>query len=441
MHERPRDAWPASRDEFVALFATHEPVVFRAAASGWLPGQATDAGVIPWLVETIGHRRVPVTVVLPGDEGLIGAAPSASRKVKHALGGTRLFSEFAAELQRPAGGFALYMQSVRVDTELPELQRHLSLSVADAPFAGEWRAWIGTGDHHVAMHWDISENFFCLLEGRKRFHLCPFDALPDAYIGPLEGNEYGTVASVVDPRRPDLARYPRFGGVLRQSETIELEPGDVLYLPCTWFHWVESIGVNVSVNYWMKDVSQDARQAARNVFLHGLLHLRTLPAHWRQHWKTLFDTFVFETEGPPYAHLNDAEQGFAGAPTPERLRQVRQAIDVLEEQTRADRVAQVDGVSGAYRLGSSLIMRCAGDGQIAIKNAGSAREQIVPAVLVPALSQLSRPTPSREIVSMLLSIDPDLTEGEAVERLRHLVTSELLVRCETVAHSRQAVRS
>jgi hypothetical protein len=42
---------------------------------------------------------------------------------------------------------------------------------------------------------------------------------------------------------------------------------------------------------------------------------------------------------------------------------------------------------------------------------------------------------------MLLSLDPDLTEGDAVERLKQLVTSQLLIRCETVAHSRQPVRS
>lgn len=433
MEERPREAWPSNRDEFIDLFNKHEPVVFREAASGWLPGQATGLGVLPWLVETVGHRRVPVTVVLPGDDGLLGAHPAPSRKAKHSLDGTRLFSEFAAELRRPLAGFALYMQSVRIDPELPEVQPYLALPLAHVPFRGEWRAWVGTGDHHVALHWDTSENFFCLLEGRKRFHLCPFDVLPSAYIGPLEGNEYGSVASVVDPRRPDLSRYPRFSEVLRRSETTELNAGDVLYLPCSWFHWVESIGVNVSVNYWMRDTTSEARRAAKNAFLRALLHLRGMPRHWRDHWKTLFDAFVFEVEGPPYAHLNDGDQGFAGRPTAQRLRQLTESIEALEEQATADRVSQIDLDTGTYRFTPSVIMRYAGEGQVAIKDSGGTREHILPAAMIPALSRFVRPMKARDIVSMLLATDRELSEGDAVERLRWLVAAQLLTRCEIVS--------
>jgi hypothetical protein len=431
MQERPAKAWPASSDEFIDLFNTHEPVVFREGASRWLPGQGTDLGVIPWLVDTIGHRRVPVTVVLPGDGGLLGAHPGTVGSGKRSVDGHRLFSEFAAELRRPTDGFALYMQSVRVDAELPELQQHLALPLAHLPLRGEWRTWIGTGDHHVALHWDTSENFFCLLQGRKRFHLCPFDVLPSAYIGPLEGNEYGTVASVVDPRTPDLRRYPRFIEVLERSETIQLDPGDVLYLPCTWFHWVESIGVNVSVNYWMRDVPGEARRAAQDVFLRALLHLRSMPPHWRNFWKKLLDTFVFEVDGLPYPHLSDEDQGFAGIPTEKRLKQLRDSIQALAKQATADRMSQADLETGVYRLAPSVVMRYAGEGQVAMKDAGSGREQVVPATMIPALSQFVRPMKARDVVSMLLS-DPALSEDDAVERLRKLVAAQLLIRCEMV---------
>ena len=51
--------------------------------------------------------------------------------------------------------------------------------------------------------------------------------------------------SAVDWARPDLNKYPDFAK-LRLLETILL-PGDVIYLPTAWFHYIVSLDFNVQV--------------------------------------------------------------------------------------------------------------------------------------------------------------------------------------------------
>src|SRR3546814_7168431 len=46
-------------------------------------------------------------------------------------------------------------------------------------------------------------------------------------------------------------RYPRFEGARGRAVTIDLDPGDALYLPKLWWHQVEARdAVNLLVNYW-----------------------------------------------------------------------------------------------------------------------------------------------------------------------------------------------
>eukprot|EP00039_Didymoeca_costata_P005960 m.86178 g.86178 ORF g.86178 m.86178 type:complete len:179 (-) comp13047_c0_seq2:29-565(-) len=54
--------------------------------------------------------------------------------------------------------------------------------------------------------------------------------------------------SQVDFNNPDLERFSEF----RNAKGVEatLEPGDVLYIPRTWFHHIISLDHTVSVNFW-----------------------------------------------------------------------------------------------------------------------------------------------------------------------------------------------
>ncbi len=50
---------------------------------------------------------------------------------------------------------------------------------------------------------------------------------------------------------PGDPRYPRFEPVRARAPSVELAPGDALYLPKLWWHAVEATDpFNVLVNYW-----------------------------------------------------------------------------------------------------------------------------------------------------------------------------------------------
>lgn len=42
----------------------------------------------------------------------------------------------------------------------------------------------------------------------------------------------------VDLDKPDLNRFPRFGEI--RGMEVALEPGEVLYIPNYWWHYIES---------------------------------------------------------------------------------------------------------------------------------------------------------------------------------------------------------
>lgn len=56
--------------------------------------------------------------------------------------------------------------------------------------------------------------------------------------------------SQVDCERPDLARFPKF--VEAQYWECVVKPGDLLYIPPKFWHYVRSLAVSFSVSFWWK---------------------------------------------------------------------------------------------------------------------------------------------------------------------------------------------
>jgi hypothetical protein len=323
------EEWPLETAPLERLAIRHEPTVFRGLVRSWLPWEAGEGGsALDWLNSKIGHRVVPVSVGLPGDTGYVGGSLGRASTAT-TLDGRRAFRDLAREMARELDhptGHRLYIQSLRIDSFAPELNGLLKLPAAQLPTGGHWRAWIGTGDHHGYLHVDGTENLFCVLAGTKTFLLCPFDVLPDIYVGPLEGGPYKSPASIVDPWGPELKQFPRMSHGLEQAVTVTLQAGDAMYLPSEWWHSVQSYGFNFSMNYWWYDIVEKARTEAELAFCQALLSIRSLPGHWREFWKVLYENFVFLSHGEPYSHLPAEEQGFAGKPTPERIAFLRARI-------------------------------------------------------------------------------------------------------------------
>ncbi|KAM5281103.1 HSPB1-associated protein 1 [Ctenodactylus gundi] len=119
--------------------------------------------------------------------------------------------------------------------------------------------WIGSLGAHTPCHLDsYGCNLVLQVEGRKIWHLFPPEDTPFLYPTRIPYEE-SSVFSKVSVVNPDLERFPQFQRARRHVVT--LRPGQVLFVPRHWWHYVESIDpVTVSINSW---IEQDEDHLAR----------------------------------------------------------------------------------------------------------------------------------------------------------------------------------
>jgi hypothetical protein len=185
--------------------------------------------------------------------------------------------------------------------------------------------WIGNRTC-IAPHFDNTENLACVVGGRRRFTMFPPDQIRNLYVGPLDLTPAGQPVSLVDIRRPDLDRFPRFAEAAAVAECAELAPGDAVYIPALWWHHVEALeDFNVLVNYWWRDVP-DYFDSPSSSLLHCLLTLKSLPPEQRRAWKSVFDYLIFQSDGTALDHLPPEVQGLFGDLTAARAERIRSLL-------------------------------------------------------------------------------------------------------------------
>lgn len=111
--------------------------------------------------------------------------------------------------------------------------------------------WIGSMGAHTPCHLDTYGcNLVFQVQGRKRWHLFPPEDTPFLYPTRIPYEE-SSVFSKINVVNPDLKRFPQFQKARRHMVT--LSPGQVLFVPRHWWHYVESIDrVTVSINSWIE---------------------------------------------------------------------------------------------------------------------------------------------------------------------------------------------
>ena len=217
--------------------------------------------------------------------------------------------------------FAIAVQSQVLPQLLPGFAEANRVALIDS--AVQPRIWMGNAIQ-VAPHFDLTENIGVVMAGRRRFTLFPPDQLPNLYPGPLEFTPAGTPVSMVDPHKPDLARYPLYAEAAKFAQAAVLEEGDGIYIPFHWWHGVDSLArFNAFVNYWWNP-AQPGVGKPYDALMHALYAFRGLPEDQRAAWRMVFDNFVFG--GDPVAHLPEHAKGVLGPITPEKLARMRATL-------------------------------------------------------------------------------------------------------------------
>ena len=178
--------------------------------------------------------------------------------------------------------------------------------------------WIGNRGR-TATHWDLPQNIATVVHGERRFTLFPPDQLDNLYIGPVDFTLAGQPISLVDLHDPDYETYPRFRHALEQAQTAVLGPGDAIYIPSMWFHNVDNLSrLGVLVNTWWRE-SKPWMFTPLFTMYHALLSMRDLPDDEKEHWRRMFDHYIFEKNGKPMEHVPEHARGVFQDITPRRV--------------------------------------------------------------------------------------------------------------------------
>lgn len=115
---------------------------------------------------------------------------------------------------------------------------------------GQVNFWLGRANVTAHTHYDTSYNFHFVAQGRKRFILLPPRSYSRLKLYPCLHQLYRQ-ASVDILAEEDLA------GFLREESgmVVDLEDGDVLYIPPYWFHCVVTLNTTISLNIWSQSES------------------------------------------------------------------------------------------------------------------------------------------------------------------------------------------
>lgn len=165
-------------------------------------------------------------------------------------------AEYAAVLQRYEAGLAAgepvdnpgYLHDVPIFRFFPELADEAApfpLAMLPKWYHGNWREYaqffMGPTGSSTPLHFDtlLTHNIFFHLAGRKRFVLIPAEQRRLCY--PKSWRWMG-----LDPLRPDLEKFPLAAEV--RPVTVDLEPGDTLYMPSGTLHHVTNRTMTISFN-------------------------------------------------------------------------------------------------------------------------------------------------------------------------------------------------
>lgn len=143
-----------------------------------------------------------------------------------------------------------YLQQTSITEAFPELIDDIPYrELLEPSLIKVMNIWIGGAGTITPLHYDFANNFFIQCFGQKKVIL--YEAWQTPYLYPYEvQHNLHPYVSRLDIHRPDLEAFPEFS----KADPIEiiLQPGDVLFMPSTTWHQVESESISISVNIWFR---------------------------------------------------------------------------------------------------------------------------------------------------------------------------------------------
>ena len=288
------------------ILPSNKPAVLKGLVDSWpsvVEANKSDEAIIAYLNKYDAGEMVPVLVGPASIKGLF----SYQNDLKHYNFLRRVETlptvlNGILELKNDPNPEAVSAQGLDVDTFLPGFSEKNNQTLLDNPEVA--KAWIGNKSITTTHH-DHVENIACVVAGRRRFTLFPPEQLANLYVGPLLATPAGPSISMVDLKKPDYSKFPKFKIALASAYQADLEPGDAIFIPYLWWHNVESLSeFNLLVNFWWSKYIQDPKvNTPYHCMLFSMMSIPDLPEEHRKIWKAFFNHYVFQLEGRPADHL------------------------------------------------------------------------------------------------------------------------------------------
>ncbi len=158
------------------------------------------------------------------------------------------FKEYIKELKDAENkdeSFKDYLTTLDIFQYYPELKSDIDFSFFEAHTkVNDITAWIGPANTISGFHADTANNVYAQIKGRKMFIICSTKFNKTMY--PSSKHIYGAVASEVDINNFDVSKFPEF--MSNAFQYVILEPGDVLFVPQNWWHYVQAMDSSISIS-------------------------------------------------------------------------------------------------------------------------------------------------------------------------------------------------
>jgi hypothetical protein len=225
---------PPPFKEFVANFLSkNRPVILTGAMEEW---PAYKKWNLDYFREIHGGTVVSIQ---DGRE----ADPHYERNQKFHRAEVK-FSRFLDRLESTESSNDFYMTAGNMSQHRDSLPKIFadceSLNIGDGYLEGppDGSLWVGPSGTITPLHFDMINNLFCQIRGRKRVRLIPSWSMPWVY------NDYH-VYSDVDVAAPDITAHPLFENATVYDFVIN--PGEILFIPIGWWHHLESLDITISL--------------------------------------------------------------------------------------------------------------------------------------------------------------------------------------------------
>jgi len=314
----------ATAGELDALLrGADQPFIVRGLVADWplvQAGRKSGRDARDYLLRRRRDRAFTVSVGAPGSGGRLFYDDAMAMNFRTA---TAKLPEIFARIDAGEGrddAPAIYLASIDMHDFFDGLHEANHVDLGDRSCLAS--IWIGTRTR-IAAHNDFPNNLACVAVGQRRFTLFPRAQFPNLYLGPVDNTPAGRAVSMVDFHNPDFDKHPRFREALRHALVADLEAGDALYIPAMWWHHVESLDAfNVLVNYWWRDTPRWMGQP-QDALNHAMMAIRDLPADEKEHWRAMFEYYVFENDETTVAHIPEGGRGVLDRMTAEGAGRMR----------------------------------------------------------------------------------------------------------------------